>query len=31
MIPAGATYQDIIMSEDDLTQRSHLNKQGSNI
>jgi acetolactate synthase-1/2/3 large subunit len=31
MIPAGATYQDILMSDDDLTQRSHMNKQGSNI
>jgi acetolactate synthase I/II/III large subunit len=31
MIPAGATYQDIIMSDDDLAQRSNTNKQGSNI
>ncbi|HEV8712287.1 MAG TPA: biosynthetic-type acetolactate synthase large subunit [Candidatus Binatia bacterium] len=31
MIPAGATYKDIIMSEDDLKQGSHGGSQGSNI
>ena len=31
MIPAGATYRDIIMSDDDLNKRTHGNKQGSNI
>jgi len=31
MIPAGATYKDIIMSDDDLKQGSSTNKQGSNI
>lgn len=31
MIPAGATYRDIIMSDDDLKKRSHSNKQGANI
>jgi acetolactate synthase-1/2/3 large subunit len=31
MIPAGATYQDIIMSEDDLKKGVHSSGQGSNI
>lgn len=31
MIPAGATYKDIIMSDDDLKQDLHTSKQGSNI
>lgn len=31
MIPAGATYQDIIMSEDDLKKGGHSGGQGSNI
>ena len=31
MIPAGATYKDIIMSDDDLNQDSSTSKQGSNI
>ena len=31
MIPAGATYKDIILSEDDLKKGSHGGKQGSNI
>ncbi|MGE0679390.1 MAG: biosynthetic-type acetolactate synthase large subunit [Candidatus Binatia bacterium] len=31
MIPAGATYHDIIMSEDDLKKSSHGSNQGSNI
>ena len=31
MIPAGATYKDIIMSDDDLKQDSSTKKQGSNI
>jgi acetolactate synthase-1/2/3 large subunit len=31
MIPAGATYKDIIMSEDDLKKDSQGGKQGSNI
>jgi acetolactate synthase-1/2/3 large subunit len=31
MIPAGATYQDIIMSDDDLKQGPGTSKQGSNV
>jgi acetolactate synthase-1/2/3 large subunit len=31
MIPAGATYKDIIMSDDDLKRGSDTSKQGSNI
>ena len=31
MIPAGATYRDIIMSDDDLKKDYHSRKQGSNI
>ena len=31
MIPAGATYRDIIMSDDDLKKDYHTRKQGSNI
>lgn len=31
MIPAGATYKDIIMSEEDLKKSSSPSKQGSNI
>jgi acetolactate synthase-1/2/3 large subunit len=31
MIPAGATYKDIIMSEDDLKKNVPTSKQGSNI
>lgn len=31
MIPAGATYKDIIMSEDDLKKDTGANKQGANI
>ena len=31
MIPAGATYKDILMSADDLKKGSGTNKQGSNI
>ena len=31
MIPAGATYKDIILSEDDLKKGSSPSKQGSNI
>jgi acetolactate synthase-1/2/3 large subunit len=31
MIPAGATYKDIIMSDDDLKQNLPTGKQGSNI
>jgi acetolactate synthase-1/2/3 large subunit len=31
MIPAGATYHDIIMSEDDLKKGAHSSGQGSNI
>ena len=31
MIPAGATYKDIIMSEDDLKKGTNTGKQGSNI
>lgn len=31
MIPAGASYKDIIMSDDDLKQGSDTGKQGSNI
>lgn len=31
MIPAGATYKDIIMSDDDLKENPRTSKQGSNI
>jgi len=31
MIPAGATYKDIIMSEDELKKGANTSKQGSNI
>jgi len=31
MIPAGATYKDILMSDDDLKKHSPADKQGSNI
>lgn len=31
MIPAGATYKDILMSDDDLKKGSGTSKQGSNI
>jgi acetolactate synthase-1/2/3 large subunit len=31
MIPAGATYKDIILSADDLKQDTHSGKQGSNV
>ena len=31
MIPAGATYKDIIMSADDLKKGVHPSRQGSNI
>jgi len=31
MIPAGATYKDIIMSDDDLKKGTGTSKQGSNI
>jgi acetolactate synthase-1/2/3 large subunit len=31
MIPAGATYKDIILSDDDLKKRSSTSKQGSNV
>ncbi|HEX4211455.1 MAG TPA: hypothetical protein VHY56_13745 [Candidatus Binataceae bacterium] len=31
MIPAGATYKDIIMSDDDLQKHFPSGKQGSNI
>ena len=31
MIPAGATYKDIIMSEEDLKKGTNTGKQGSNI
>jgi acetolactate synthase-1/2/3 large subunit len=31
MIPAGATYEDIIMSDDDLRKHFPSGKQGSNI
>ena len=31
MIPAGGSYEDIIMSEEDLLQRSEDMQQGSNI
>ncbi len=31
MIPAGGSYKDIIMSDDDLRTRAHGSKQGSNV
>ncbi len=31
MIPAGATYKDILMSDDNLKKGAHTSKQGSNV